>query len=147
MICLSNHGQHNSNIKSTLLQSSIQILDELRMLAWPPTSFRWDYFWDVNFQRRGNSNLHSACTLCCCISPPIRMLKSSMRRIMKRNQLRKSPREKKCYSSVNQIVTVAPFQNGDLAKHLPKYTTQLNDIIASTSREKQSTFNTFFKPI
>ena len=66
--------------------------------AWPWTSSRWSYFWEVNFQRRGSSNLHLAYTLCYFIRPPMRMLKSSMRKIMKWNQLRKSYRPTKRYS-------------------------------------------------
>ena len=60
----------------------------------------------------------------------------------------KKPASKKALSgAVYLIESFALFQNDDLAKQLRKHTSQLNDIIASSSRDKQSTINTFFKPM
>ena len=52
------------------------------------------------------------------------------------------PSRKAFFKAVNLIESFALFQNDDLAKQL-----RFNDIIALSLREKQSTINTFFKPI
>ena len=60
----------------------------------------------------------------------------------------KKPLSKKAlFETVNLIESFALFQNDDLAKQLRNHTAQLNNIIDSSSHEKQSTINTFFKPI
>ena len=60
----------------------------------------------------------------------------------------KKPLSKKVlFKTVNLIESFALFQKDDLAKQLRNHTARLNNIIDSSSREKQSTINTFFKPI
>ena len=89
--------------------------------------------------RQGSRNLHLACTLWWRIAASDHLTtnekKSSMRRMMKWDQLSKSHRTRKHYSRKSTWSRVLLFfQNDNLASQLRKHT-------ASSSREKQSTVN------
>ena len=60
---------------------------------------------------------------------------------------KKPPSKKALFEAVNLTKSFTLFQSDDLAKLLRKHTTHISNIIASSSREKQSTISTFFRPI
>ena len=54
--------------------------------------------------------------------------------------------KKALFEGIDLIESFTLFQNGDIAMQMRKCTAQLHELIASSSRKKQSTITSFFNP-
>ena len=59
---------------------------------------------------------------------------------------KEQPSKKPLFKTMNLIESFAFFQNDDIAMQMRKCTTQLNELIASSSHKKRSTVTSFFNP-
>ena len=57
---------------------------------------------------------------------------------------KKQPSKKVLFEAIDLIENFALFQNDDIAKQLRKHTAQLNQLLTSSSRKKQSTIPSYF---
>ena len=59
---------------------------------------------------------------------------------------KEQPSKKALFEAMDLIESFTLFQNDDTAMQMRKCTAQLNELIASSSRKKQSTIISFFNP-
>ena len=59
---------------------------------------------------------------------------------------KEQPSKKALFEAMDLIECFTLFQNDDIAMQMRKCTAQLNELIASSSRKKQSTITSFFNP-
>ena len=59
---------------------------------------------------------------------------------------KEQPSKKALFEAMDLIESFTLFQNDDIAMQMRKCTAQLNELIASSSRKKQSTITSFFNP-
>ena len=59
---------------------------------------------------------------------------------------KEQPSKKALFEEMNLIESFTFFQKDDIAMQKGKYTAQLNELIASSSRKKQSTITSFLNP-
>ena len=60
---------------------------------------------------------------------------------------KEQPSKKALFEAMDLIESFTLFQNDDIAMQMRKCTAQLNELIASSSRKKQSTITSLFNPI
>ena len=59
---------------------------------------------------------------------------------------KEQPNRKALFEAMDLIENFTLFQNNDIAMQMRKYTTQLNELIASSSCKKYSAITSFFNP-
>ena len=59
---------------------------------------------------------------------------------------KEQPSKKALFEAMDLIESFTLFQNDDIAMQMRKCTTQLNELIGSSSRKKESTITSFFNP-
>ena len=59
---------------------------------------------------------------------------------------KEQPNRKALFEAMDLIENFTLFQNNDIAMQMRKCTTQLNEVIASSSRKKYSAITSFFNP-